>query len=330
MSRVIWIRSEVFDHGVFNTSIRWTVPTVFNFLAILRQHVPSQTVTSEQWLQVATTHAKPALSEDDAKAYWQVFTVLQQSVVGDTGNALDHRTIGILLICQVFSPKWAKADQFSKSTEIWNERAVSGTSPRHSPRGSPKGSVNQQALGRGNDFTTALLSFAKYHIGYWLQIVSNSLFAEPTEIRAEDFDVLGLVFCAGTTKTQPLFKLSEALPDLVSAASLPPVEVRKAVQKLLVWNDDFYARDGAQPVQEPSAKTLNIMGVNKATWFHRPHNAEIEFLNIVDCKDSAFYVTARVRFCLISGCDGTNVILGGVSTLCTAFNCEKVSIHVAA
>lgn len=62
----------------------------------------------------------------------------------------------------------------------------------------------------------------------------------------------------------------------------------------------------------------------------RPHNAEIEYLNISDCKDSTIYVTARIRFCLITGCENTTIILGGVSTICTTHNCEKVSIHVAA
>ena len=70
-----------------------------------------------------------------------------------------------------------------------------------------------------------------------------------------------------------------------------------------------------------------------------------------DCKDSAIYVTARIRYCLITGCESTTIILGGgkaadgcssyllklfqalkpgVSTICTTHNCEKVSVHVAA
>ena len=78
----------------------------------------------------------------------------------------------------------------------------------------------------------------------------------------------------------------------------------------------------------------------------RPHNAEIEYLNIVarkrrcwyppqrsqscffcqrfyskllvhccpeaDCKDSTIYVTARIRYCLITGCESTTIILGGI------------------
>jgi len=78
------------------------------------------------------------------------------------------------------------------------------------------------------------------------------------------------------------------------------------------------------------AKTLNISNVLRGIWFHRPHNAEIEYLNIADCKDSTIYVTARIRYCLITGCESTTIILGGVSTICTTHNCEKVSVHVAA
>ncbi|CAE7390065.1 TBCCD1 [Symbiodinium natans] len=63
----------------------------------------------------------------------------------------------------------------------------------------------------------------------------------------------------------------------------------------------------------------------RETYFQR-----IEYLNITDCKDSTIYVTARLRYCLISGCEGTTMILGGVSTICTTHNCEKVNVHVAA
>eukprot|EP00440_Ansanella_granifera_P000601 gb/GFBE01000651.1/.p1 GENE.gb/GFBE01000651.1/~~gb/GFBE01000651.1/.p1 ORF type:complete len:519 (+),score=99.82 gb/GFBE01000651.1/:1-1557(+) len=332
MSRVLWVRSEVFDHGVFNTSIRWSISKVFSFLGTLKGSTSSTTLSRSAWMDVSTTKCKPALSEAEAAAYWTVFSVLQQSIVGNPGDVLEIRVIGIMLVCQLFSPNRVKAELTNKNEvgTVWNERAVGVSSPRHSPRGSPKNSMPHAALGRGLDFTNTLVAFAKQHLGYLMQIVTLSLLAEPGAVTVEEFDLLGLVLCAGTSKNQPLWRLSEAIPDLVAKKSMPAAEVRKAAQKLITWNEDVYTTDNAQPIQEPAAKTLNITGMSKLTWFHRPHNAEIEYLNIVDCKDCAIYVTARIRFCLISGCEGTTVILGGVSTLCTTHNCEKVSIHVAA
>lgn len=328
MSHLVWVRSEVFDHGVFNTSIRWSIQKVFSFLSTLRNAAPSKTLTKAQWVDISTRKCKPNLIEAEALAYWAVFSVLQQSIVGNPGDVLDVRVIGIMLVCQIFSQNRVKAD--SKANEVWNERAVGATSPRHSPRGSPKGSMVHTQLGRGMDFTSTLVSFAKQHMGYWLQIVTLSLLAEPPEVTVEEFDLLGLVLCAGTSKNQPVWRLSEAVPELHSKRSMPSMDLRKAAQRLIIWNDDAYTTETAQPIQEPSVKTLNISNMSRQTWFHRPHNAEIDYLNIIDCKDCSIYVTARIRFCLISGCEGTTVILGGVSTLCTAHNCEKVSIHVAA
>jgi len=335
MSRMIWVRSEVFDHGVFNTSIRWSSSKVLNFITTLQSHMNTTTLSKEAWLDLSVTRCKPALTETEASTYWTVFSVLQQSILGDPGDVMDIRLIGIMLISQIFSSTRAKESQHK--TEVWNERAP-GVAPGHlSPRSSPRtsgaktsSSHTPSTTGRGLEFTQSLHSFVKQHLGSWLQIASLSLQSDPAQITAEEFDVLGLILCGGTSKTQPLWKLSDALPDLASKSSMPTADLRKAVGKLLCWNDDVYTTDVAKDGLEPRAKTLNISNVLRGIWFHRPHNAEIEYLNIADCKDSTIYVTARIRYCLITGCESTTIILGGVSTICTTHNCEKVSIHVAA
>eukprot|EP00438_Fugacium_kawagutii_P000707 Skav220048 [mRNA] locus=scaffold2981:393509:412211:- [translate_table: standard] len=362
MSRMIWVRSEVFDHGVFNTSIRWSSSKVMNFISTLQSHMNATTLSKEAWLDLSVTRCKPALTETEASTYWTVFSVLQQSILGDPGDVMDIRLIGIVLICQIFSSTRAK-ESHAKS-EVWNERAPGVApgvlSPRNSPRtsGAKASSSHTPSTGRGLELTQALHSFVKQHLGSWLQIASLSLQSDPAAITAEEFDVLGgLILCGGSSKTQPLWKLS----------SMPSADLRKAVLKLLVWNEDVYtlrqmwrkmawtgppgvflwATSAAVPVthhamsvtvqtpEEPRAKTLNISNVLRGIWFHRrdsarqPHNAEIEYLNIADCKDSTIYVTARIRYCLITGCESTTIILG-VSTICTTHNCEKVSVHVAA
>lgn len=118
--------------------------------------------------------------------------------------------------------------------------------------------------------TQALHGFVKQHLGAWLQIVSLSLQTDPSVITSEEFDILGLVLCGGTSKTQPLWKLSDALPDLASKSSMAAADLRKAVGKLLSWNEDIYTIDVAKDGLEPRAKTLNLSNVLKGIWFHRP------------------------------------------------------------
>lgn len=302
-------------------------------MTTLKSHMNTTTLSKEAWLDLSVSRCKPALTETEASTYWTVFSVLQQSILGDPGDVMDIRLIGIILICQIFSSSRAKESQLK--TEVWNERAPGLAPGALSPRSSPRAaktmsSSHPPSSGRGLEFTQALHSFVKQHLGSWLQIASLTLQSDPASITAEEFDVLGLILCGGTSKTQPLWKLSDALPELASKSSMPTAELRKAVVKLLCWNEEIYTTDVAKDGLEPRAKTLNISNVLRGIWFHRPHNAEIEYLNIADCKDSTIYVTARIRYCLITGCESTTIILGGVSTICTTHNCEKVSVHVAA
>lgn len=341
MNRVVWIRSEAFDHGVFNTSVRWTVPKVTDFLTSFRAVVPSATVARKIWVEVATSRCKPALTEAEAAAYWHVFNVLHETIAGrSTGDGLDVRIIGLLLMCQVCSPHRHRTDQFAKSGEMWPglERATAAptvSSPRHSPRGSSPRVSAQSSISRGREASTAMLAFVRQHVGYFLQVACSALAAEPASVSAEEFDLLGLVLCAGTSLSQPLTKLSEAIPDLVSRRSLPLKELRRAVEKMLVWNDQLYTPVehslGVQASIEPGMpRTYTVAGQSKTTWFQRPSDGDIDLLSITSCNECTIYVTGHARFCLVAGCHDCTIIMAAVSGLCTIHNCEKISIHVAA
>eukprot|EP00435_Cladocopium_sp_Y103_P051455 s1338_g16.t1 len=331
MSRIIWVRSEVFDHGVFNTSIRWSSSKVLNFMTTLKSHMNTTTLSKEAWLDLSVSRCKPALTETEASTYWTVFSVLQQSILGDPGDVMDIRLIGIILICQIFREP---AEDGGLERARARRGAWGAVPAEFTPDGGRQDDVlaagwqtaplvllcryelngygsHPPSSGRGLEFTQALHSFVKQHLGSWLQIASLTLQSDPASITAEEFDILGLILCGGTSKTQPLWKLSDALPELASKSSMPTAELRKAVVKLLCWNEDIYTTDVAKDGLEPRAKTLNISNVLRGIWFHRPHNAEIEYLNIADCKDSTIYVTARIRYCLITGCENTTIILGG-------------------
>jgi len=346
MSRLLWIRSESFDHGVFNTSVRWTVPKVQEFLESLQAALPSTFISRETWVEVATQSCKPTLTEIEAVAYWQIFVVLQNAALGQKGSAdrLDIRVIGLLMMCQVFCPHRVRTDQYAMSGEMWPglERASAVSSPRASPRGtSPRGTSPrvgvsaQSSIQRGRDASTAMLAFVRQHFSFFLQVACSSPASEPASVSSEEFDVLGLILCAGTSFSQVLPRLSESVPDFASRTTMPFKDLKRVVDKLLVWNDDMYTSVehtlGVQATVEPGIpKAINVSGMSKTTWFQRPANGDIDVLNITCCSDCTIYVTGQARFCFISGCHDCTIIVSAVSGLCTIQNCEKVTVHVAA
>lgn len=332
MPGLLWVRSELFDHGVFNTSHRWTVLKVLDFLNPLQWVVASMKISRSQWVEVTTTRCKPALTEPEAVAFWHITSVLQQSMLGRSSDSLDVRIIGLVLMCQVFTPHRVRTDHVAKSAESWPSREIASvSSPRHSPRGSsPRVAVSAQTtIGRGRDASAALLAFVRQHCGYFLQIACFELSGEPSNVKAEEFDLLGLLLGAGSTFSSPYTQISEAVPELSARQCLPFKEVRKWAEKSLVWNDEVYLAMEV-PARDSGSKTVNITGLNKTTWFQRPPTAECYFLNITSCNDCVIYVTSTARFCLVAGCHECTIILAAVSELCTLSNCEKISVHVAA
>jgi len=339
MSRVVWIRSEAFDHAVFNTSVRWTVSKVQEFLASFRTVVSTLVIAQTTWIEVATLRCKPALTEVEANAYWHVFRVLSETVTGQKpAEGLDIRIIGMLLMCQVCNPHRHRSDQFAKTGEMWPglERATAAptvSSPRHSPRGSsPRvGASAQSAVSRNHAASSAMLSFVRQQLDSLLEVACT----EPAQISSEEFDMLGLILCGGVSLTQPLARLSEALPELAGKKSLPAKEVKKMVENILVWNDQLYsAQENTLGVQAPIGpgmpSTYTVAGQSKTTVFQRPAQGEVDVLSITSCNECTIYITGQARFCLVAGCHDCTIVMAGVSGLCTIHNCEKISIHVAA
>mmetsp|Transcript_113013 Transcript_113013/g.200298 ORF Transcript_113013/g.200298 Transcript_113013/m.200298 type:complete len:524 (-) Transcript_113013:91-1662(-) len=331
MPGVLWVRSELFDHGVFNTSVRWTVLKVLDFLTPL-QWVGSMNISRTQWVEVTTTRCKPALTEVEALAFWYITSVLQQSMLGKKTEWLDVRIIGLVLMCQVFTPHRVRTDHKAMTAESWPSREITSvSSPRHSPRGSsPRVAVSaQSSAGRGRDASAALLAFVRQHCGYFLQIACFSLASEPSNVKAEEFDMLGLLLGAGSSFSTPFPQISEAVPDLSVKKALPFKDIRKWAEKSLVWNEEVYPAMEV-PSRDVESKTVNVSGMHKATWFQRPPNVDSEFLNITSCNDCVIYVTSAARFCFVAGCHECTIIMTAVSDLCTISNCEKITVHVAA
>lgn len=340
MSQPLWIRSESFEHGVFNTSIRWTVTKVLEFMASLRQATDALCLERSTWVEIATTRCKPTLTEAEAEAFWSVVGVLQRSVLGLTADLLDVRNMGLVLLCQLVGPHRAKTDHSAKSPELWPsmaDRAPSVSSPRHSPRsGSPRVGTSSQP-GRGGregtrDNSAVMLSFVRQHFGYFVQIAcsSDSGLGDSSNVSTEEVDLLSLLLCAGSSFSRPFKCLSEAIPDFAGKKSIAFQDLRRWSDANLVWNEEVYSFAETLSKNPGSrAKTVNVAGLSKTTWFQRPPNTEAEYLNITGCTECVVYVTSPPRFCLVSGCHECTIIMVAVSAVCTIQNSEKVSVHVA-
>lgn len=335
---MLWVRSEVFDHGIINISIRWTAPKVLDFLSSLRSAVASKNVLRSKWVEATASRCKPLLAESEAMAYWHIFSVLRQAVTGQHGDWLDIRFIGVVLLCQVFNPSRMRTDHFAKTNESWpsqyNERA--SASPRHSPRvSSPRGSSPrhpasaQSNVGRGRD-TAALISFVMTHFGHFLRIACLSLSSDPTNITAEEFDLLAPVLCGGNSLSQALARLSEANPQFAGQKSIPTKELRKWLERNLQWNDELYPpiEKEAPLVDGPKSPALHIAGLSRTTWFPPAGvGEEVVNIHITSCTDCVIYVTCRTNFVVIAGCHECTIVFVAVSSLCTIQNCEKISVH---
>lgn len=180
-----------------------------------------------------------------------------------------------------------------------------------------------------------MLAFVRQHLSYFLQVACSTFTPEVAEVSAEELDLLGLVLCAGNSKSQPLDRLSEAVPEFVGKRSLPLKDVKKIVDKILVWNDVLYTSvehslAAQAPLEAGLSRTVTVSGQSKTTWFQRPPNSDIDILSITSCNECTIYITGQARFCLVAGCHDCTIIMSAVSGLCTIQNCEKISIHVSA
>jgi len=336
---MLWVRSEAFDHGAVNTSVRWTVSRVLDFLESLRVVISSAVVSQSVWTE-ATARCKPALTEAEATAYWHVFLALRQALPGSQHNpndSLDIRFIGSVLLCQVFTPHRIRTDHKAMSSEAWpSQERASISSPRHhSPRGTPPRVAvsSQSSIGRGRDASAAIVAFVRQHLGNFLQVAGMVFSTDPVNTSAEEFDTLALVFAGGQSLSAPTQRLSDASSELSSKRTLPSADLRRWAENALVWNEEVYPsveQPTTPALAEPRGPTINIAGMSKATWFQRPSSTDIEYVNITSCTDCVIYIISNSRFCLVDSCHDCTIIMPGVSSLCSIRHCEKISIHVAA
>merc|ERR1712216_356120 len=117
-------------------------------------------------------------------------------------------------------------------------------------------------------------------------------------VSTEEFDLLSLLLCSGSSFSRPFPHLQDAVPGFQGKKSMPYVELKKWVDTSLGWNEEVYSH--VEPSLSNSSdvpNTVYVSGLSKTTWFQKSPNNEAKYLNIFSCTDCIIYVTSPLRFC---------------------------------
>lgn len=129
-----WINSDLFDHGILHSSVKWSPASVSSLLDELKVLCPNRTLTQSKWLDVVSSR----MSLSEAQSYWSTFLGLRASLLGQFGDWIDLPTLGILLLCQCYPNVKARADSFHRNETLAQTLATTiavSQSPTTTPTG---------------------------------------------------------------------------------------------------------------------------------------------------------------------------------------------------
>ena len=169
-----WIRSEVFDHGILHSSVKWCPSSISSFLEELKLVCPNRTITQSKWLETVST--KMALSE--AQCYWSMFMSCRQSILGQVGEWMDLGTLGIFLFSQVYAQARARADSTQHNEALFHSLATTMAIPSNmavSPGGQRSVSHKSQLLSSSAKLVrdnSRILQFIESHLPLLINVVT--------------------------------------------------------------------------------------------------------------------------------------------------------------
>jgi hypothetical protein len=138
------IRSELFDHAVLHSSVKWHPASVSSFLEELKLICPNRTLTQSKWID--SVSSRMPLSE--AQCYWSMFMACRQSILGQVGEWMELGTLGIFLFCQAYAQARARADSSQHNEalvqNLANTMAIPATASQ--PSGASRGMSHRSQL----------------------------------------------------------------------------------------------------------------------------------------------------------------------------------------
>ena len=158
-----WIRSEVFDHAILHSSVKWYPATVSSFLEELKLVCPNRTLTQSKWIESVST--KMAVCE--AQCYWSMFMSCRQSVLGHVGEWMELGTLGIFLFSQAYAQARARADSNHHNEALFHSLATTMAVPSIS--------VGQRSMSHKSQLLSSSAKLVRDNSGILQFVVDNLL-----------------------------------------------------------------------------------------------------------------------------------------------------------
>ncbi|CEL93262.1 unnamed protein product [Vitrella brassicaformis CCMP3155] len=267
---------------------------------------------------------------------------------------IDIRVLGVLLYLQTYTPSryrafnlkseidWPDKDRVSRSMDSLTAPGSQGQHPLNSPRSSassPRAQITTKTYRRDNNH---IVDFVRNNTEPLLQLVSRCYGKDQAldEIACDDLNQLAILIATGERP------LGSALLEGQGGGSSPtdalPIQhIKKLIRERLVWNWEEYPSltgpDKATSLSSSSlAKAIRaggsmIVGVSKACIIREQSELNgADSVHIFQCTDCTIYITARVRFVYVGSCEGCQLVLCAVSSLCSINNSERLQVHTIA
>jgi hypothetical protein len=110
----LYVRADVFDFGILNSSTKWNPSMVSSTIDELKHMCSDRRVTKAIWLDITSNK----ISVSEALCHWSIFTSTAQCTFGESKESLDLRVLGILLFCQGYVNARARAESFHRSEAL--------------------------------------------------------------------------------------------------------------------------------------------------------------------------------------------------------------------
>eukprot|EP00743_Colponemidia_sp_Colp-15_P002590 GILK01002806.1.p1 GENE.GILK01002806.1~~GILK01002806.1.p1 ORF type:complete len:549 (+),score=31.95 GILK01002806.1:41-1687(+) len=352
----LWVRGELFDHGVFPCPTRFSTANIIENFAQLRRLTCNNVLHRDTWMQFAQTSTF-ALTDEEANLYFDTFSIFETADYSQ--QSFDVRAFSIFILLQTYSLQKHSVPAVDKhqfdatwpstSTERVASVAPNASSPHSSPSTSPLNSPRSRVQFRSGE-ESHRLAFVRQNMRVLLRLVSSSPANEEVSLTAEEFDVLGILVRGGDS-SQDMRPLLSSFATFYSNPSLG-FKVHESLiadwmLKHVAWNETTYPSfpmSSLSPVKSPrdfhvstpremsshkEGQPLVLNGLVRDTILQSSTDLRGCDVHIVNCAESVIYIAANSRFVSVLGCKDILVVVGAASGVVTVDFCERVTVTTA-
>merc|ERR1711865_273209 len=324
----LWVRSEVFDHGVIPTprSSNVTTASLRDLVSVVR----SPAITYSQWVSFAADRLQ--LTEEQAATYMELYQCfrLQPLTRITTANGVETAVDLLELVIFMFiQSSQREAQPVAAADDRWPGGPADGIS--NIDGGSPRARERRRV--QNLEQTSGRLHFVRSRLGDLLHLASfQGTFSDT--IKPHQLDRLRLIIAgrspSSDEEVHSLCSLAPFWRDN-STTAVPCDDVARWIVSTL-GNDPELCISVAVPSPGRSSgvvlqrvQAVQQTGIERKTVLLNHTDIDGAPLVISDCSNSYIYVLAHTKYAAISGCRDCLVVIGATSAVVTIDNCENVN-----